>query len=227
MLPLAEQGHKLFAPDLPGFGNSEPISRNGQAFTSFSDTVYQLLKDFSKDGKEPVIIADSLSAVVMLQLFSCKKFRCQKLFLLGCPSDGLPTMIKEICKFTPFRMLLTFAQRQPKALIWFSLRYGNFITMYNRSGDLTYLIDAFKSADPVNAVALLDSILDPLPEIAPIDVPLTIVRGKHDRIVTRKSSEKLAMKLNAGYVEVEGAGHTPMIEKPDTLIQIIQKQLNK
>jgi len=225
MLPLAKSGYKLIAPDLPGFGDSEPISKNGQTFELFSEAVYQFLLDVSENDKPPVIIADSLSAVVMLQLLSSKQFQCEKVFLLGCPSNGLPGIVKVLRRFTPFQTLITFIQRQPKNLLRVSLRYGNFLTMYNRSGYLTALVEAFKSSDPYSAINLFDAILEPISETTYTDIPATIIRGKHDRIVTRKSSEKLAVKLNAGYVEVEGAGHTPMIEKPDTLIQVIQKQL--
>jgi len=227
MLPLTIKGFRLHAPDLPGFGNSKPISKNGQALVQFSEVVYHFLLNVSENGKPPVIVADSLSAVVMLRLLSSKQLKYDKLFLLGCPANGLPGIVKGLRRFTPFHTLLTFAQHQPEKLLQFSLRYGNFLTMYNRSGDLAALIEAFKLADPESAVALFDAISEPMTETALTDISATVIRGKHDRIVTRDSSENLAILLGADYIEIEGSGHTPMIEKPKKLIQIILNQLNE
>ena len=225
MLPMVAGGYRLIAPDLPGFGESDAITANENLFNQYCDLNLQILNNFTDRDNPPVIVADSLSAVVMLMLFSENELPCRHLVLLGCPSDGLPGVIKFLRKATPFSLLLRAAQRQPEAILRTSLRYGNFLTMKNRNGNLNPLIHAIKSADIESSITLLDTILGPMSEFPPPTVPVTVLRGEFDRIVSRESSQKLAERLNAEYLEIQRSGHTPMIEQPETLIRNLQRIL--
>ena len=163
----------------------------------------------------------------MLRLFSVNDLPCRHLILLGCPSDGLPGIVKSLRKATPFSLLLKGAQHLPDTIVRASLRYGNFLTMKNRTGNFSPLIHGLKFADIKCSIALIDTILDPMSEFSRPSVPVTVFRGEYDRIVSRESSRKLATRLNAEYLEIQRSGHTPMIEQPEILIRNLQRILQK
>jgi pimeloyl-ACP methyl ester carboxylesterase len=61
--------------------------------------------------------------------------------------------------------------------------------------------------------------------LAELDVPVTIVRGEHDRIP--KEPRELAAALRRGtFVEVAGAGHYVPLERPDELVAIVRRAID-
>lgn len=61
--------------------------------------------------------------------------------------------------------------------------------------------------------------------LAGLDIPVTIVRGQHDRIP--KDPEMLASTLRQGaFVEVAGAGHYVPVERPSAVVSIVRDVIN-
>jgi pimeloyl-ACP methyl ester carboxylesterase len=73
----------------------------------------------------------------------------------------------------------------------------------------------------VNGVCAFHTRPDRAGLLADLQVPVTIVRGEHDRIP--KDAERLAASLRDGrFVEVRGAGHYVPIERPSDLVSIVR-----
>lgn len=76
----------------------------------------------------------------------------------------------------------------------------------------------------VNGVCAFHNREDRAALLAELDVPVTIVRGEHDRIP--KNPTDLAATLQHGrFVEVAGAGHFVPVERPDALVSIVREVL--
>lgn len=225
MLPLTNHGYHLIAPDLPGFGKTRIFSQK-KNINIFSALTKKILDYFTKENDPPIIVADSLSAVVMLRVFVESHTDCSHLILLGCPSDGLPNVVKFLRKATPFSSFLGLLKRQHPSRLHTLVRHMNILTMKHRTGNLKPLIYALKSVDIQWSIVLIDAILYPLPDIPRLSMPTTILRGEFDNIVSRKTSKVLSKKLRADYLEVKSSGHTPMIEQPEKLIGMLRKILS-
>jgi len=76
----------------------------------------------------------------------------------------------------------------------------------------------------VNGVRAFHNRPDRAELLAELEMPVTIVRGQHDRIP--KNPEHLASTLRDGrFVEVPGAGHFVSIERPDALVSIVREAI--
>jgi pimeloyl-ACP methyl ester carboxylesterase len=62
-----------------------------------------------------------------------------------------------------------------------------------------------------------------------IDCPTTIVWGTKDRILPLKGYSERIRRLvpQAEFIELDGAGHSPMIDEPDRLVQIISETASR
>jgi pimeloyl-ACP methyl ester carboxylesterase len=76
----------------------------------------------------------------------------------------------------------------------------------------------------VNGVCAFHARPDRAALLADLEVPVTIVRGEHDRIP--REAERLASSLRDGrFVEVRGAGHYVPIERPHDLVSIVRQAM--
>lgn len=74
-------------------------------------------------------------------------------------------------------------------------------------------------AQQVNGVSAFHTRPDRTAFLAELDIPVTIVRGEHDRVP--KDAARLASTLRRGsFVEVPGSGHYVPLEQPDRLLDI-------
>jgi pimeloyl-ACP methyl ester carboxylesterase len=74
--------------------------------------------------------------------------------------------------------------------------------------------------DLVNGVCAFHNRPDRAGLLAGLDVPVTVVRGQHDRI--SKDPKHLAATLRDGrFVEVSACGHYVPLERPDELVSIV------
>jgi len=78
----------------------------------------------------------------------------------------------------------------------------------------------------VNGVRAFHTRPDRATLLASLDIPVTIVRGEHDRIP--KDPELLVSTLHRGaFIEVGGAGHYVPIERPSAVVSIVRDVINR
>ena len=62
--------------------------------------------------------------------------------------------------------------------------------------------------------------------LASIDIPVSVVCGKEDRVVSPMLSEELAAGISRGtFTPVEGAGHFVLVERPQAVAEALQRLL--
>lgn len=87
------------------------------------------------------------------------------------------------------------------------------------------------SGNPLGAAAALRAMArrpDGRPQLSHFTFPTLIVAGKGDKIVPPAESEAIAKAVSGARLAMfEGAGHMPMIEKPETLAKTLQEFLRR
>ncbi|PWN06359.1 alpha/beta fold hydrolase [Rhodohalobacter mucosus] len=216
-----------FEVDLPGFGKSSPIQPQNVTMTSYAEYIYHFINEVTNHTQKPVIVADSLSAILCLHILSNHKFKFRHLFLLGCPSDGLPNYIPALSKFIQLNWILRALRGLPDRVLKIFVKDLNVITLWNRSIDANPLIYSIKNVDPQSAHNLLAIMLEPYsPEINYPTSKITLLRGQYDRLAKPKTLEKLSAHLNdAPIIEIPDSGHSVMLENPLKLIECISNHL--
>ena len=223
LYPFSKPEVRYIAVDLPGFGKTPPLRQSDATINNLSKWAFHFIKSLPDEHKPDYIIADSLGAVIMLQAFSEYTLSIKKLVLLGCPVDGLPSHLRLAQKLLPVHTLLRGLQALPENVLEKLIKYGNLVTMKKRNVKLSSLIYSIYAVDPGFAAKILTQIQKPVSSLPHIAIPEFILRGEFDRIVSRKSSHKLAASLRASYFEIQDSGHTPMLEQPESLMHILNK----
>jgi len=253
---LDKKGLTFHSPDLPGFGNVPPPDEQEEPIVWLTIFVQRYLQGVFDLHGPCVVIADSLSGIIMLNLLTSdflqdvsvtRKQESQSrlpgahsedltfssrtdqnairhLVLLGTPVDGLPAFVHRLRKTIPLKLLIDSFKVFPIGITQAMIRYGNHFTMHNRTVELGPLISGLRQADSDFSVRLFDDLMSPYEPRKiqnPENIPVTVLRGRHDKIVSAKSSRQLAHLLDASYKEIPDSGHTPMLENPQALLSII------
>ena len=218
---------KTIAVDLPGFGSSSPLDLQNISFSEYGTYLNKFITEITANSDEPVIIADSLSAILCLEMIKNNILKYHKLFLIGCPTDGLPFYIRLLAKSNSLRYLLPAVRILPDRAINLFIKHLNFITLWNRAIDSRPLIVSLRKADPNSAQVLLKSISNSydLNALHYAD-NIIVLRGIKDQLVSRIASNKLCTALQyAAFFEISQSGHSVMLENPMELIDTVRNQL--
>jgi len=194
--------YNIFALDLPGHGRSSGSGEN--KVENYARAVKDLLNELKL--ARPVIIGHSLGAAIALQMSLLYPQEIAGIVPVGggitMPVNplvfaGLKTNPAEtidlICKFS----LAKENREKLLAPLQKSLAQANIEVL---QGDL----------------AACD-VLDLTAEIAKINIPVFVICGDNDKMTPPGLSEELQARVaGAKLCLIAGAGHMPMLEKPDT-----------
>ena len=201
MVPTAERlapHHKVYAPDLPGFGRSEKPS----SVLDVSGLSHSLAAWMEAVGiGSAVLVGNSVGCQVIADLALRHPERVERAVLQG------PTMDPEAR--TAFRQAARLAldgTREPLSLLPIML--------------LDYLSAGLRRSFATFQYALEDPIEEKLPRVR---VPTLVVRGERDPIVPQRWAEGVARLLPEGrLVVVPGAAHTMNYGGPSELARVVR-----
>ena len=226
--PLASQ-HRLYVPDLPGFGGS---GQPGPSFSPFDYT--RFLGDFMSvlHIDKASLVGQSLGGGVALHYALRFPENVTKLVLVDSAGFGkevawtlrlmsLP-LLGELCS-RPTRkrveLFFKFAVRN-RALIT-----KDFVELYyhffSEPGFQTFLLRLVRLIVTVRGTReqVLTPIVDNLEKIAQ---PALIIWGKKDRVLPLKHGYFAKQKLPNAMLEIiEGCGHLPFFERPDVFNRLV------
>jgi pimeloyl-ACP methyl ester carboxylesterase len=228
VLPALSEHFAVFAPTLPGHHGGPPY--DGDEIT-VDGALAQLGRMLADEGIEhPHVAGNSLGGWYGLQMAARGMARSVTAI---CPAGGWEPGSAED------RATLAFFARTSR-----SLKLGRplFETIAKRPrlrrAAMRELIPDPSRVNATDAYAMMEGALETaiyddsiavarrgeaFGELGPIDVPVTIAYGTRDRLVRWPSHyERLRQMLpEADYEPVEGAGHMPMWEQPDRIVELI------
>jgi pimeloyl-ACP methyl ester carboxylesterase len=233
--PLAAH-HRVFAPDLPGFGRSDK-PRRAYTVTFFARTIEALLRGLGI--RKATLVGSSLGAAVAQRLALARPHLVERLVLIG---GALP-----------------IEASRPPAPLWLFLTPGlgeAIYTSLRRSQDAAYAtlrpyyanLDALPEADRaflrervwerVWSAGQRRAFLSALRwvsfervaraavfrnRLAHVAIPTDLIWGERDQITPRASGESMAQLLpNARFHLIAGSGHLPQQERPIELLDSLK-----
>ncbi len=226
--------HRVYAPDLPGFGESD------QPGPSFSPLDYvRFLDDFLNllHIDKPTLVGQSLGGAIALQYTLRFRENVQKLVLVDSAGLGkeviwtlrlmsLP-LVGELCSYPTRKgveLFFKFAVNNP------ALITEDFVELYyrffSRPRFQSYLLRTVRLLVTARGARqqLLTPIIDNLEHITQ---PVLIIWGKKDRVLPINHAYFAKQKLPHATLEViERCGHLSFFERPDVFNRIVLAFLN-
>lgn len=222
ILGLADH-HHLVVPDMPGLGESDPVTRlDDLAFDAWLAALLRLTCE-----EPPTLVAHSLSGTLAARFAARRGDLLRRIVIYGVPGVG------------PYRMPLGLRV----VAIRFALRptAGNaerfdrwaFVDLDRTRRRDPEWYDAFSSYSRARAVVpyvkrtmrqLIGSCTKQVPdsELQRIGVPATLVWGESDRFVPLGLAQQARARLGWPLHVIEDAGHAAHIEQPEAFRSVLE-----
>jgi pimeloyl-ACP methyl ester carboxylesterase len=197
--PALAQRFRVIVPDLAGHGESEP--RSGPIAIS---RVLTQLETVLRDEPEPIVAGNSFGGWMAL-LYALRN-RVSRLILESSGGLNRPLAVPLTAKNRDEAMLIMRAVHGP------------------RFQPPEWAIDALLARANNSPLLRLTELAehDVEPRLGTIDVPVTILAGEHDGVVTRDYSEALRDAIpNATLHVIEGAAHIPHLQQPGRFLECL------
>lgn len=238
--------HRIFAPDLPGFGRSEkPRARYGiPYFTRFVERYME-----GRGLRSAAVIGASLGGRVALELALKHPERVSKLVLVNSLGLGRPSLHLTYGLITLPRVGETVMKVARDALHWVPARVirrvaGRYVgasSDLSRTMDDHYLDDlrelyaaegyhdAYLATvrSLVTPRALFGAEYDLSGRLHEIKVPLQLIWGADDPLFPIAHATRAhALVEHSRLAVIEGAGHTPQAERPEEFNRVLHHFLD-
>ncbi len=212
--PLMEKmaDYRVIAIDLPNFGDS---SKGDSSLDFYADVVYEFIK---KMQIKPVLIAHSLGGAVGMLLASKYPDCLQSLILVDpCPIDGLVTPTENMPYLELYKTNRSILKKSIEGLLK---------TVKDKKFVQALVDDALKmNPDSIYPHAIELGKFNLIEKADRIKVPVVVVFGELDGLLTTKQMEKTAQILHAQLRIIKNVAHTPFVENPELFIETIKDYL--
>ena len=249
LMGALDSKYTVYALDLRGFGESSYTKRI-TSIKDFSDD----LKGFvdALELKDFHLIGWSTGGAVCMQFEADYPGYCQKLILLasastrgypifGTKADGTPDSERRLRtiedveqdagKTLAMQSLYDTENREGLKAVWNALIYT-----HNKPDDEKYdeyvddmltqknLADVYHSLNTFNISDKNNGLSDGTNQAKKLSVPILILRGDRDYVVTEQMTKEIVEDLgaNATYIPLENTGHSPMVDNLPRLKELIE-----
>ena len=236
VLPALAHTHRVYAPDLPGFGYSaKPSTEYSPAF--FASFVGAYLEALGLEN--PVVVGNSLGGLAALRLALSEPSRVSALGLVASAGLGrevayalrLPTLpgYGEAAIAWGKTPLGAFQRAWSRVPLLFGRPErvpGEWITEQTRIAQLPGFMEATIAAlrAQVDLGGQREMLVDQLPHL---QMPTLVVWGERDRVFPYSQGQKAISYLQQGFLElIPDCGHLPHVERPDLLAAVLGRFLD-
>ena len=233
------RGHRVLAPDLPGFGRSDKPLSARYGVPLFTRTLLRYL-DTQRVGKVALVGA-SMGGRIALELALYSPARVSRLVLVNALGLGFPRRVLHAVFLLPgvgeavFGVTSTLLRRVPARTIRRAASRFGLIERPDVAMDDSYLaalreIHGDDHTAPaylatVRSLALMGT-LDLSGELPRLQMPVRLIWGADDPLFPVEHATR-AHRLVPGseLAVIQGAGHSPEAERPDEFNRVLERFL--
>ncbi|MDE1813689.1 MAG: alpha/beta hydrolase [Thaumarchaeota archaeon] len=222
IMPHLNKKYHIFAPDIIGYGQSDKpsVDYTPEFFIKF---VFDFIE--SLEIKKTFIIGTSLGGQITAECAAVQNSVIEKIILIS------PAGIMK--KSTPTLDAYTMAALYPNKD---SVKnaYQMMIGPGMQVSEISIERFVNNMSRPNAKMVFLSTLLglknapDIFEKLSKIDIPTLVIWGKDDKLIPFEYSHQFVSQIkNCEFVPMEGCGHSPYVEKPEKLAEIIIKFLSK
>lgn len=228
------RGHRVVAPDLPGFGHSSPV-RTDRLLDVYVDFVAELIERTGR-GVPAALVGNSTGGAVALRVALARPSLVSRLVLVDPAGvgQGLPSWWK-LVRFEPLVRLLSavpLALTPQPVLQWVigeAYRRMAFADPGNASDRSVRLFaERLNSRQRIHrflrsAHAVVDAFESDVQSVErPLHVPVLALWGREDRLVPLRDALGLLERIGGLEVRIiEASGHSPQLEQPQLFLDAV------
>ncbi len=198
----------VLAPDLPGFGTSDPLDVPSLSATA---KVLKHLLESQKAGPA-IVVGNSFGASIAIEFAAAFPESTSHLVLVnGGYVPALPQFIRKLMNLPIleklFRKIIRNATYSDRALA----------RAFPNSQNLpSGFFDLIRTDEEKKSRIVFDTVLNQKKEQASPSIPVAMIWGTGDSLITLKQLKNLQRWLgNAKFIAMNDAGHLPQVEMPE------------
>ena len=217
IVPKLSESFRVIVPELPGFGQSLPVSGGLAAVASrMADAV----KD-GADGENTIVLGNGYGGFVALQMAIDHPEVAAKLVLADCGaafSEPGRQAFRNMAAASSTKGLSAITDVAMRRLFAADFQETHPELMCDRR-EAFLRTDAGVFREACEALASLDL----RPQLSQVKVPVLILVGEHDEATPPPMSHELAAGLPSAHLTVlPGCAHVPQLQSPELFLQAIE-----
>ncbi|WP_041082480.1 alpha/beta fold hydrolase [Thermotoga profunda] len=203
---------RILAVDLPNFGDS---SRADSSLQFYARAVNEFIE---KMQIKPAVVAHSLGGAVGMLLAINHPESLRSLVLVDpCPVDGLTTPTENMPYLELYKTNRSIVRKSIVGLLK-NVKDRKFVEQ---------LVDDALKMNPDSVYPHADELgrFNIVEKAKSISVPVLVLWGELDTLLTRKQMERTAQALNGELRILKNIGHSAFVEDPDLFIDVVKDYL--
>jgi 2-hydroxymuconate-semialdehyde hydrolase len=222
VLTLLAEHHRVIVPDIPGLGESAPVARLD--IDTFGRWLIALVEQTGLD--RPTVVAHSLIGSLATRFATQATAPIGRLVIYAAPAVGAYRMPLRL-RYVAIRFAMRPSARNAERFDRFALL--DLDATRRRDPGWYAAFDAYtraRAGEPDVKKAMRQLITTatkriPDTDLARIDVPTTLLWGRHDRMVPLAVAESATTRHGWPLHIIEDAAHAPHIEQPDLFVETL------
>ncbi len=219
---LAAAGYRTWAPDLPGFGDSQGPSNGPYTIARFAHLVAAFIQAVGITS--PAVVGHSMGGAIALRLALEQPELVDRLVLINPVISGRLRFSLELFLNRPVGQWVLTLSRRLWTLATLGVRAMYLHPWHGSRSAIRRDVEDLTRATPDAALESLYAVAhtDLSPHLSRVRVPTLILASPFDRIIPPAEAALAARQIpKARLVPLTATGHQPMDEQPDTLVRFL------